>query len=183
MSVVSTLRAAQRLLSKDGHWVKGYWGAFEEEDETYGGLVKREASPASRQATMFCSVGAVQHVLGLNKDGVFDFQAFEGKKKPSEAEIRAREEEYHTIIRLLDRTVEGKAFDMNGNPLSEDALEILNGGCSCSEENGWFCPQCELVDEVTTFESIMDFNDAEGTGLKDVLNAFAAAIKFAKANA
>lgn len=174
MSVVNTLRQAQRLLGKDGRWVKGEFGAADVESE-YGGTERIHVPPASSRASMFCSLGAVQHVLGLNEDGVFDFENFEGKKPPTEAEIRARESEFQSIKDLLDQ-----AAGQYG--LTIEAAEIMDGGCNCSDENEYLCERCELIDESLTYATIIDLNDAEGTTIEDVLNAFAAAIKYAKAH-
>lgn len=176
MSVITTLRKAQTLLGKEGRWVQGEFGV-----DKNGGSI----SPAAPQARMFCSLGAVQHVLGLNSDGYFDTEYAD--KEPSPAEMERRREEYLQIKKLLAKAAQARGpHKYNGNtgayePLTPDAQEILDAGCHCGTDNGWWCEHCQLVEEVTNFDDIVGLNDAAGTTVEDVLNAFAAAIKYAKA--
>lgn len=144
------IREARDLIADGTKWTQGFEAINE-----YGESVPTN----SPEATHFCAIGAVCHVMGMENA---DYQ----------------NAVYKRVQDMLDAAAQQIGDNLAMSDLEDDlGLEAAKAGCQCSEDNGFFCDYCDARDHISTFSNIVDLNDESPEAHTNVLMAFDRALR------
>lgn len=151
------IREARELIADGTKWTQGREAVNEDGEDV---------PPNSPDATHFCAIGAVCHVMGMERS---DYQ----------------DAVYQRVQDMLDAAAEKVSV---GLVEAEVGRELFKEGCTCDflADHRDYCDYCDAMEDVGTYSSIVDLNDDSSDALANVLKAFdlaAREVKRAKAAA